>query len=102
MHIILYGCTGPWHHFMYSLRTPIGRPWPADASQESGHRLSHIRDAALRLDLSGTLWRVAQTQDGKEFRDLLLEQLRWLVERYPEDSAQYANLKRLIAIKEAQ
>lgn len=63
--------------------------------------MSHIRAAALRHDLSATLWRIAVTQDNMEIPDLLPEQLRELIPKYPEGSAQRAELEKLLVWKEA-
>lgn len=58
--------------------------------------MSRIRKAALAYDMSAALWRVAITQDNREIRDLLNEQLEELVQRYPSDSAQHQAIRRHI------
>lgn len=63
--------------------------------------MSHIRAAALRHDLSSTIWRISITQDNKEFIDLLPEQLRELIPKYPEGCRQRAELEKLLRWKES-
>ena len=63
--------------------------------------LSKIREAALRHDLGATLWRICVTQDNREIPALLPAQLREMADKYPEDSAQFAELHKLIKAKEA-
>ncbi len=62
--------------------------------------MSKLRDAALRLDLTATLWRIGVTQDNREICDLLPEQLRALAAKYPVDCDQLRAINRLIESKE--
>ena len=64
--------------------------------------MSHIRTAAMRHDLGATLWRISVTQDNAELVDLLPEQLRELILKYPRDTKQRAALENLHAEKLAQ
>jgi hypothetical protein len=47
------------------------------------------------------MWRIGVTQDNSEILDLLPEQLRQMAQRYPEDTAQFQELAKLITYKEA-
>ncbi len=63
---------------------------------------SKLRDAALRLDLSATIWRFSVTRDTTELDDLLPDQLRVLALRFGEGSPSYVEIHALIQKKEAQ
>ena len=61
---------------------------------------SKIREAAMRLDLSSTLWRFLFTKDASELNDLLPAQLRELSKRFPEGSAEHTEIRDAIRLKE--
>ena len=63
--------------------------------------MSKIREAALRQDLSSTLWRVGVTQDNSQLFDLLPEQLRMLLAKYPADCQQHEILSKILHEKES-
>ncbi len=56
---------------------------------------SKLREAALRYDLSATLWRNAMTKDNDELNGLNVEQLIILETKYP-DSEQRDEIRRII------
>lgn len=60
-----------------------------------------IHEAAMRYDLSATLWRNAMTQDNDELNGLNVEQLRMLEMRYP-PSDQRDEIRRIITIRTAK
>lgn len=62
--------------------------------------LSKCRERGLSQELSATLFRIGITQDNSELLDLLPEQLRELVAKYPNDSEQFHSLNKLITDKE--
>ncbi len=61
---------------------------------------SKIHEAAMRLDLSSTLWRFLFTKDASELGDLLPAQLRELSKRFEEGSVEHNEIQTVICLKE--